>query len=324
MGKTVLESQLTAVNVKKKKSFFSRVNEQKYLFMMSMPVVIWLVIFAYIPLWGWSFAFFKYSPKAGKSVFNTELEWVGLKYFKELFADDRVVDVIKNTVIMNFLYIVFACFVVPIIFALILNEVRSMFFKRTVQTISYLPHFVSWVVVAGMFYQLVSPNGVINSLLVNLHLIKEPITFAAEPKYFYGMVTIASVWKEIGWNAIIYIAAIAGIDPELYEAAAVDGAGRLRRMWNVTLPGIKSTIIILLIINIGSIFAGGFEKQLLFQNATNIQVSQVLDLYVLQNGLAMQRYSFGTAAGMFTSLISLVMVFTTNQLSKKLTGDSLV
>jgi putative aldouronate transport system permease protein len=201
---------------------------------------------------------------------------------------------------------------------------RNKSLKKSIQIISYLPHFVSWVVVAGIFRQMMNSSGFMNDVLMALGIIHTRVDFLSKPELFYGVVTIATIWKELGWNAIMYISSMAGIDQELYEAASVDGAGRLRKMWNITLPSIKPTIMILLIINIGGVLGGGFEKQFLFENALNTDKSMVLDLYVLQYGIRGLRFSFGTAVSIITSLTSLVLVYSANKLSKKFAGTSLV
>lgn len=304
----------------KKNSLISRMYQQRYLFLMSVPIVIWLFVFAYIPIFGWAYAFIKFVP--GKTLFDSE--FVGIKYFVQMFQDPRFYSALQNTVIMAALSIIFSGFVFPIIFALLLNEVKGMAFKRLVQTVSYLPYFVSWVVVAGMFLQFLSPqNGMVNEILLSLHLIKEPINFIGIPKYFYTIITSATVWKSLGWNAIIYISAMAGIDQELYEAAAVDGAGRMRKIWNITLPSIKPTIIILLIMNIGGLVNGGFESQLLFSNGLNSSKAEVLNLYVLNYGIGLMRFSFGTAVGIFMSFISFGLVIVANFISKRTTEQAL-
>ena len=287
---------------------------------MSLPFVAWVFVFSYLPLWGWTMAFQKFRP--GRGFF--EQEWVGLQHFQTLFQDDMFYVVLRNTLAMSFMGL-FAGFTIPILFAVLLNEVRQVFFKRFVQTVSYLPHFVSWVVVAGIVTKMLSTdNGVVNQLLMSLGLIAEPIQFMAKGEWFWGIVTASDVWKETGWNAIIYLAAISGISPELYEAAKVDGASRLRQVWHITLPGIRSTIIILLIMSIGHLISIGFEKQFLLGNNLVADYSQVLDLYALNYGLGMGRFSFGTAINIFNSVISLILLFAANGLFKRITKESIM
>jgi putative aldouronate transport system permease protein len=294
--------------------FVQSLSKQRYLYLMSVPFVIWCVIFCYIPIWGWVMAFQNY--KVGRGFFGQQ--WVGLKYFIEMFQDQRFYWVLRNTVAMSVMGLVFG-FVFPIAFALFLNEVRCMPFKRTIQTVSYLPHFVSWVVAAGLITKMLSTDGgVVNIVLGALHLTDKPVQFMAEPKLFWWVVTAADVWKEMGWNSIIYLAAIAGIDQELYEAAIMDGAGRYRRMWNVTLPGIRPTIIILLVMSFGWLIQIGFEKQMLLGNQLVLGYAEVLDWYALNYGIGLGRFSYGTAVGIFKSVVSILMIFAANQFAKKM------
>lgn len=304
---------------KKPSNLKSKLWRQRYLMLMVLPFVIWLIIFRYIPLWGWIMAFQNYKP--GTSIFNQE--WVGLKNFIEMFQDPEFYQVMKNTLAMSLMGLIFG-FPLPIILALLLNELKNIHFKRTIQTISYLPHFVSWVVIASIISELLSPTGVINQILQKLHITNAPIMFMAEPSYFWWIVTFSDIWKELGWNTIIYLAAITSISPELYEAATVDGAGRFRKMISVTLPGIMPTVIVLLILSIGNIINIGFERQFLLRTSATREVADVIDLYILTYGIGSGRYSFGTAAGVFKSVISLGLLVCANWLSKKLTGYKMV
>lgn len=305
---------------KRKSGFWGSVVQQRYLYFMSIPFVIWLFVFSYLPVWGWTMAFQNYKPAKSFS----EQKWVGLKNFVELFQDERFYLVLRNTLAMSLMGLVFG-FVIPIIFAIMLNEVRSMAFKRVTQTISYLPHFVSWVVVAGIITKLLSVDGgIVNQLLVNLHIVDHPIQFMAKGHWFWGIVTASDIWKETGWNTIIYLAAITGIDPELYEASRVDGAGRFRQIWNITLPGIRSTVMILLIMSIGHLISIGYEKQMLLGNPLVTDYSEVLDLYALKYGIQISRFSYGTAIGMFNSVVSIILLFTANGIFKKFTKESIM
>ncbi|KAA0781497.1 sugar ABC transporter permease, partial [Bacillus sp. BB081] len=240
------------------------------------------------------------------------------------FQDDHFYQVLRNTLAMSFMGLV-AGFVVPVIFALILNEVRIGVMKRFVQTVSYLPHFVSWVVAAGIVTKMLSTDGgVVNSILLGLNLVDQPIPFMSQGHCLWYIVTSADIWKETGWNAIIYLAAISSIGPERYEAARVDGASRLKQMWHITLPGIRPTIIVLLIMSIGHLLGNGFEKQFLLGNHMVIDYSEVLDLYALNYGLSMGRYSFGTAINIFNSVISLFLLFAANGIFKRVTKESIM
>jgi ABC-type polysaccharide transport system, permease component len=302
-----------------KRSFLKDLIQQKYLYLMSIPFVIWLFVFNYYPIWGWTMAFQNYKPAR---TFG-EQEWVGFDNFVRLFHDDQFYLVLRNTLAMSGMGLV-AGLIFPILFAVLLNEVKSMPFKRITQTISYLPHFVSWVVVAGIVTSLLSLDGIVNDILMWLRLIDEPIQIMAKEHWFWGVVTGSDIWKETGWNAIIYLAAITGIDKELYEAARVDGAGRFRQIWNITLPGIRSTIMVLFVMNIGHLLATGYEKQMLLGNDLVSDYSQVLDLYALDYGIKIAHFSYGTAISMFTSVVSILLLFTANGLFKKFAKESIM
>ena len=291
---------------------------QRYLFLMSVPFIIWLIIFSYAPIWGWTMAFQNY--KLGKPF--SEQTWVGLKYFQELWGDNRFWLAFRNTLGMSTLSLVSGV-VFPIALALLLNEMTFRRTKRVFQTISYLPHFISWIVISNMFIRILSPtDGIVNDLLIAVGLINEPIHFMAQPKLFWWIITLATIWKEIGWQSIIYLSAMAGIDQELYEAATVDGCGRFKKMFHITLPGISSTIIVLFIMSFGSLTQIGFEKQMLMGNTIVQDYSEVIDLYALKYGIGSARYSFGTAIGVFNSLISLFLLLVANTFFKKIRNES--
>ncbi|SEM46483.1 carbohydrate ABC transporter membrane protein 1, CUT1 family [Paenibacillus sp. cl141a] len=305
---------------KKKKGFWTTFKEQKVLYGMSLPFIVIVFIFSYLPVWGWLMAFQNYKP--GKGIF--EQKWVGLDHFVALFADDKFYLVLRNTLAMSFMGLIVG-FTIPILFAVLLNELRGSVFKRTVQTISYLPHFVSWVVVAGIVTKMLSTDGgAVNQLLMWLGLIDQPIQFMAQGNLFWYIVTGSDIWKEMGWSAIIYLAAITGIDQEQFEAAKVDGASRIRQIWHITLPSIAPTIAILLIMSIGHLISIGFEKQFLLGNPLVVDYSEVLDLYALNYGLGMGRFSFGTAIGMFNSVVSIILLLLANGVFKKFTKQSIM
>ena len=302
-----------------KKPFLSRIREQRYLLLLSVPFIIWLIIFQYIPIWGWTIAFQNH--RLARGFF--EQEWVGLRFFLEAFQDPRFWNSLRNTVAMSFLGIVTG-FTLPILLALLLNEMRSLPFKRTVQTISYLPHFVSWVVVASMVIQVLSTeDGIVNILLMRSGIVERPVQFMAIPQAFWFIITAAGAWKQTGWGAIIYLAAIAGVDRELYDAATVDGCGRWRKMWYVTIPGISTTIVVLFIMAIGNLTRIGFEPMLLLGNALVVDYSEVIDLYILRYGIGLARYSFGTAIGMFNSLVAVVLLVAANSIAHRVRGEGL-
>ncbi|MBE5974218.1 MAG: sugar ABC transporter permease [Paenibacillaceae bacterium] len=298
--------------VKKERINWKEIKKQKVLLLLSAGYVIYGFIFCYLPLAGWLMAFENYKPKAG--FFHSE--FIGLAKFRQLFLDDGFIRVIRNTLAMGVINLV-TTMVAAIIFAILINEVKSQGGKKVVQTISYLPHFLSWIIVTGILHDALSGTGIVNDLLVRFHLLKEPLNFFAYPKYFWWIVAFANVWKETGWNAIIYLASITAIDTSLYEAAAIDGAGRWARIKYITLPGIRPTIIILLLMNAGNVLNVGFEVQYLLGNGLVQSVSQTIDIYVLKWGISQGDYSLGTAAGIFKSLVSISIILIANEMARR-------
>ncbi|MFZ5367769.1 MAG: ABC transporter permease [Spirochaetota bacterium] len=302
------------------KTFLQKLKLQRQLFYMSAPLILYVILFAYIPLWGWTMAFQNFKP--ARNFFQQE--WVGIKWFLFLFKDDNFLKVLRNTIAMSLINLSFG-YIGAISLALILNEVKERFFKRIIQTISYLPHFLSWVIVSGLVASMLSvEDGAINQLLLSLRLIKEPIMWLGEPKYFWWITGFTYLWKEIGWNSIIYLAAISGIDPTLYEVAEIDGCGRLKKMWYITLPGIKSTIMVLLIMSIGHILDAGFELQFLLRNGLIQDYADTIDIYVLTFGLNSGNYSLATAAGMFKNIVNIGLIFLANFLAKRMGEERLI
>lgn len=314
----------TAANTKeisqrKKNGFFRTLGVQWQLAVMSVPMLLYVLLFNYAPMWGWITAFQDYTPKKGLD----GSPFVGLKNFQWLFGRADFLQSIRNTLGMSIINLVLGSFS-AVLLAVLLNEVRNRSFKRTVQTVTYLPHFLSIVIVVGMAQNIFASNGPINQLLMQLGLIDEPIFFLGEEKRFWWLVGSINVWKEVGWNTIIYISAMTSIDPCLYEAASIDGAGRLNKIWHVTLPGIKSTFVILLIMNIGHLMEAGFEIQYLMGNSLVKNYSETIDVFVMQYGIKSQKYSYATAAGMFKSLVAIVLLFGANFISKKLGEETLI
>lgn len=295
----------------KVKITWKEIKRQKFLLICSALFVIYGVMFYYLPLGGWIMAFQNYKPKDGL----LHSAFVGLDKFKFLFTDAVFLRVIRNTLAMGVLNLV-TSFIMAIVFAILLNEITSRIWKKSVQTISYLPHFLSWIIVTGIMHDALSTTGIINEILMKLHLINTEINFFAHQKYFWPIVAFANLWKETGWNAIIYLAAITAIDPCLYEAASIDGAGRWAKIRYITLPGIKSTIMILLLMNVGNVLNAGFEVQYLLGNGLVQNVSQTIDIYVLKWGISQNDYSLGTAAGIFKSVVSIILIVIANQLAK--------
>ena len=285
---------------------------QKYLLLMSVPFVLWLVVFRYIPIFGWTMAFQDYRLHLG----FFEQTWVGLHHFRELFQSANFYLALQNTVAMSLIGLTFNT-IAALTFAILLNELRVLPFKRFTQTVSYLPHFVSWVVAANIITSMLSLSGPVNGLLLSLRIISEPINWMARPEYFWWLVGLADVWKSTGWNAIIYLAAMAGINSQLYEAAQIDGVNRFQKIWHITLPGISATIFILLILNIGNLLNIGLERQFLLGNAVTANRAFVLDWFALDFGIGLFRFSFGTAIGIFRSVVSILLLFLANFVAKK-------
>ena len=303
----------------RKRSFFSMLGSQWQLVVMSVPMFLYVLFFNYFPMYFWVTAFQDFKP--GLGVLNSP--WVGLKNFEWLFSRADFINSIRNTLAMSVINLVFGT-VSAVLLAVLLNEVRNRKFKRTVQTVTYLPHFLSMVIVVGMAQNLFSSNGAINEFLIALGLVKEPVFFLGEGKYFWWLVGVINVWKEVGWGTIIYISAMTAIDPCLYEAASIDGAGRFQRILHVTLPGIKSTFIILLIMNIGHLMEAGFEIQYLLGNAQVMDYSETIDIFVLKYGISKQQYGVATAAGMFKSVVAIILLLAANVTAKRLDEDTLI
>lgn len=283
------------------------------------PLLIWSAIFFvygfifyYLPLGGWIMAFQNYKNKTG--FFHSK--WVGLEKFKFLFSDVTFLRVIRNTFCMGALNLVFST-VLAIAFAILLNEVKVTKIKKPIQTVSYLPHFLSWIIVTGILNDMLSSTGIVNELLVKFGIMDSTVPFFSIPWLFWPIVTFAHLWKETGWNAIIYLSAITSIDPTLYEAGAIDGAGRWQKIKHITLPSLRPTIIVLLIMNMGNLLNVGFEVQYLLGNDVVKSVSDTIDIYVLKWGISQSDYSLGTAAGIFKSVVSIAIILIANSIAKR-------
>ncbi len=302
----------------KRKKLLSEIEKHKYLYLLLLPGIIYFVIFKYLPiLWlGISFQDYKLLKGIGGS------EWVGLKNYIEFFSNPDCWLIIRNTLILNFYSIIFE-FPSAVIFALILNEVKNVKFKKTIQTVTYLPHFISTVVLVGMLNTMLSsaPPGIVYKLVSPL--LGKGGTLLGEEAYFRTIYTVSSIWQQTGWNAIIYLAALSGIDPTYYEAAVVDGAGRFKQMIHITLPCIMGTVVIMFIMKIGNIMTVGFEKAYLMQTDSTRQVSEIISTYVYKRGLAGKDYSYATAVGLFNSVIGFILVIVANNISKRVSENSL-
>ena len=294
-----------------------RIWAAKYLYLMFLPVFFYYVIFRYAPMLGLSIAFKNFNAFLGFD----KSPWVGFKFFQQFFNSVYLWRLVRNTLLINLYDLVFN-FPAAIILALLLNEVQNRRFKKVTQTITYLPYFVSSVVIASMVVQFLSPSsGIINNLIAALGGERE--YFLVQPESFRTIYTLMNLWKNIGWNSIIFLAAISGINGELYEACMIDGGGYLRRMWHITLPGIASTIVVLIIMRLGHVMDAGYETILLLQNNANLETSDVIGTYVYRRGLRGGEYSYATAVGMFQSVIGFSMVIMANYLSRRYSETSL-
>ncbi|MBM7582200.1 putative aldouronate transport system permease protein [Caldicoprobacter guelmensis] len=295
------------------KEFLKQVDLQ----LLVIPGIIHIIIFSYIPMYGVIMAFqeFRLGDFPGMS------EWVGLKHFRYLFTDPNFGLVLRNTIVISLLKLLI-CFPAPIIFAILINEILNMRFRKTVQTISYLPHFISWVVAGTLMFDFFSvDNGAVNSALLALGIIDRPIHFFGVGEYFWGMAVITDLWKSLGWNAIIYIAAITSIDPDLYEAAEIDGAGRYAKMWHITFKSILPTVILLLIFSVGNLLNANFDQIMVLTNQmTNPKLrafADVIDTYVYRVGISGNRSSYAAAAGLFKSVINVMLLLTANKIASR-------
>ncbi len=314
------------LTVKSKKRGWKVFWDQRYLMILVLPVVLWMIIFNYIPMLGLVISFKEYNPFLGPLEAFIKSPWVGMANFVEAFTDKYFLYSLWNTIYYSLLNLIVG-FPFPIIFAILLNEVMNTRFKKTIQTVSYLPHFISWVFVVGFIYNILAvDNGLVNEALISLNIIKEPVPFLATPRYIPTLIVVTNVWKSFGWNSIIYIAAITNIDPTMYEAATVDGAKRFDRIWYITLPSIKPTIVILLIFSIGGLISanfGLFEQLYLLSNSMIQDAAEIVDTYTYKLGIVLSRYSYATAVGLFRSVAAVILLSGANFVSKKLTGESL-
>nr|WP_228552444.1 ABC transporter permease subunit [Gracilibacillus salitolerans] len=308
----------TKRNHSKLQNFWHRIYLHRYFYLLMLPGIFYFIIFRYAPMWGLTIAFQDYNPYDG--IFGSE--WVGFKHFKDLFTYDYFYILLRNTLVINFMSLILF-FPVPIILALMLNEIRHSAFKRLNQSIVYLPHFLSWVVVAGLtFFMLSTDIGALNKLLNNL--TGQTFAFLSNDKLFWVIITLQNIWKDAGWGTIIFLAAIAGVNPSLYEAAVVDGANRLRQIWHITLPAIRHVIIILLILRLGNMMDVGFEQILLMLNPLVMNVGDVFDTYAYMQGILRGDTSIGVAVGMFKGIVGLIMVLGANWLSKRFGGEGIM
>jgi len=293
------------------------INKHKVLYFLVLPGLLYFLIFKYIPILGTVIAFQDYNIFRG----FTKSDWVGLEHFKRMIEYPDFLRILKNTLLIN-LYDLLFSFTTPIVLALMLNEVRKVFVKRVIQTVVYMPHFLSWVIIGGIFITVLSPStGIFNSILELFGV--EPIYFLGEESYIRSIIVGAGLWRDTGWGTIIYLAALAGINPELYEAAEIDGANRWQQTWRITLPTLLPTIVMLFLLQMGNFMDFGFERVDVFLNPFNRESGEIFDTYIYKVGLLDNQFSYTTAIGIFKSITGLILIMGGNFLSKKATGSGL-
>lgn len=297
---------------------WKKIWKHRLFYIFLIPGIVWFFLFSYMPLFGIQVAFRDFNYMGG--FFGSP--WAGFKYFQQFFDFYLSGNIIRNTIIISLMKLLIG-FPMPILLAILLNEVRNRKFKKIVQTVSYLPYFVSWIVVITLLQRLLTPaGGPINDAISSIFGM-EPIQFLNNTNWFYQIVVGSDIWKNIGWSSIIYMAAIAGIDQQLYEAVKIDGAGRFRQMWHITLPGIRNIAIILFILAAGSLMSAGYEQLLLLNGPATTAIGSVLDVHVINSGISQGRLSYAAAVGLFQSFIALILVVSVNQLARKFSDVSL-
>ncbi len=319
METTTLTAKEDARQVKrmKRSETWRKVKRNKMIYLMILPGLIYFLIYKYLPMYGLIISFQDYKPYKGIA----ESEWVGLEHFTRLFTSPEFWGIFKNTLVLFGLQ-VFVFFPIPIIISLMLNEVRHSFFKRGVQTLIYIPHFMSWVVIVSISYVMLTlDGGIVNAIVDSLGF--EKINFLLNDAWFRPMYILQVIWREAGWGTIIFLAAITAVDPQLYEAARMDGANRFRQAWHITIPAIRNVIIVLLILKIGDVLELGFEHVYLLLNASNRNVAEIFDTYVYVAGLQQGQFSYSTAVGFFKGIVGLIMVMFANWLAKRFNEEGI-
>ena len=301
---------------KKRRTFKSGVLNYWQYYVLLFPALALILLFQYVPLYGLQIAFKDFKIFVGIK----ESPFVGFDHFRRVFNDAYFYKVLGNTLVISFYKLVFL-FPLPVILAIQLNEVKNNLLRRSVQTVVYLPHFLSWVIVSGLFVSILGSDGIVNQILSPF--MDRPIRFLMDRNWFRSVLVFTEGWKGVGWSAIVYLAAITGIDPQLYEAAIVDGANKFQRIWHITLPGISPTIILLLILNIGSLLEAGFQQILVMYNPMVYSVADIIGTYVYRVGLGQMNFSYGAAVGLFNSVVAFILIITGNQLAKRLAGRSI-
>lgn len=293
-----------------------RIVKYKMLYLMLLPAVAFLIIFSYIPMYGASIAFKEFW--ITKGILGSP--WIGFKHFEQIFATDKFWQVFTNTIEINLMRLLFG-FPAPVILAILLNEVRHRIFKRSIQTIIYLPHFISWVTISGILFALLSNEGLVNSIVVLFG--GDPVNFLTSNSMFRPLLVISGIWKEVGWGTIIFLAALSGVNPDLYEASVIDGANRWKQIVHITLPSLLPIISILLILNFGSMMSGGFDQVFNMYNPMVYESGDVIDTYVYRIGLTQGQYSMATAIGLFLNVINFVLLIAVNSAAKKMNGHGI-
>ena len=309
--KTEKKKRAAALSQKSHRGFLGNLVYYKEYYLMLIPGILFFLVFCYGPMYGLAIAFQDYYPLKGIS----GSQWVGFKHFQKLFKDPFFLSVLKNTLLISF-YKILICFPAPSLLCLALNEIKRLKFKKFAQSVSYLPHFISWVVVSGIIIEFLSPSrGPINILLQELGI--EPIFFVAEPKYFRGVLVLSDLWKSIGWGSIVYLAAVTGVDPTLYEAAEMDGAGRIKKIIHVTLPALLPIITVMFIMESGKVLNDSFEQVYNFLTPSTYEVGDVISTFVYRMGIQKMQYSFTTAVDLFKNLVSFALVMLINYIARK-------
>ena len=298
----------------RRQGLLRRIYKMRAYYLLLLPFLACIILFKYVPMYGITLAFKDFKIRRG----IVGSPWAGLKYFRQLFEAYSFFEVLRNTIIISLEKLIF-CFPIPIVLAIFINEIRNDRVKKTFQTVSYLPHFISWIIAASFVEDIFALNGPINSIIRLLG--GESVYFMADTRYFRGLLIITNIWKTCGWSSIVYIAAITGIDPQLYEAAEIDGAKKLQSIWHVTLPGIRSTIITLFILEVGKIMSAGFDQIYNLYSPVVYSVADVLDTYTYRQGIVNNNYSYATAAGLFQNVVGFIMVILSNLLVKKLSDE---
>jgi len=306
--------QANSLKLKKGLKYFL---DNKYLYLLLIPCVVYFLVFNYVPMYGVIIAFKNFS--FAKGIIGSD--WIGLDNFKYLFSLGEFYNVFKNSISLSLLRLIL-CFPVPILLAIMLNEISSLRYKKIAQTVIYLPYFISWIVIGGILVTMLSPSwGIVNNLIKSVGF--EPIFFLGDDRYFRVIAMLTAVWKQAGWDTIIYLTAITSVSMELYEAATIDGANKLKRIWHVTLPCIRSTIVILLLLNIGNLMNNGFEQIYILQNPNNLAVSEVFETYTYKLGMVNGRFSFATAVGLFSSSVGFILLLIANKFAKIIGEDGI-